>query len=309
LAGRGGRSQRARPDRRQLRHRPGWVRAGVWPARVAAARITLARAGGARLGHHVEQQEDVDRPGRQLLTGPGERGPDGSGDAASGVGPVKPALAVGQLVSQFPQRAVGPTGGPLGGHPEGERQPSAQLGQPRGGLRVGIGRGAQQRPQQGAGVGQRQRLQHQPAGAVPDDQAGQRVPAGHHNQAGRAAGQQRADLLDRGRVVEQDQHPPPGGLGPVPGGPVVHVVGDVRRPDAQRGQEPGQRLTWCNGARSAAATQVHVQLPVREPVPDLVGPVHRQCGLARPDAAGDRRDRHRGGSASPAAGRLLPSGP
>jgi hypothetical protein len=61
--------------------------------------------------------------------------------------------------------------------------------------------------QQCGGVGRPQPAEAEPAGAVPDDKAGQPRPAGHHDKAARAAGQQRLDLFGVAGVVEHQQHP------------------------------------------------------------------------------------------------------
>ena len=67
-------------------------------------------------------------------------------------------------------------------------------------------------------------------------------------------------------------------------------------------QQPPDRVAGVDRvAGRVIAAQVHVQLPVGEPVRGLVRPVHGQRGLADPGCSPDRRDDHR----SPAGGRLV----
>ena len=106
--------------------------------------------------------------------------------------------------------------------------------------------------------------------------------------AGRA-GQQRPDLLGVAGVVQHDQHPPAGQQAAVAAGALVRARPGCpgrARPSARR--NPAQRVGGGHRLAGVVAAQVHVQLPVGEPVGDLVRPVHGQRGLADPGGAADR---------------------
>jgi hypothetical protein len=212
----------------------------------------------------------------------------------AGVQPIQPAPQVGQLLDQGGQRHTGPGGGQLGGQPQRQRQPGALRGERVGGsgvrFRPGADEGPQQRPRLRAG----EQVELQPVRAVPGDEADQRVPARHQHQAGRRAGQQRSDLLDRGGVVQHDQHPAAVQPAAVEGGPLLQRERELRAGHAQRPQEPGERVGRRRRQPRVVAAQVDVQLPVGERRPHPVRPVHGQGGLAHPGGAGDRGDHHGG---------------
>ena len=232
---------------------------------------------GVEIGTRV-QADQPERPrggGRQVPVGPGEHAADRGPLVAARVEQVKPPLLPRQLPRQFGQAAVRARGGQLGRHPQRQRQPRA-LGRQLG-RRVGLGVDpvADQRPQQPDRVGGGQHVEREPPRPVPRDQPGQRVAAGHHHQAGRAAGQQRAGLLDAGGVVEH---------APASGG---RRAGCGRRPRA-RLPRPGCPL---RPGRALAGTR----------------PGRRPGRPARPDRsrAGSRRAGRRGTRPPPGA----PSGP
>src|SRR5574341_306288 len=58
----------------------------------------------------------------------------------------------------------------------------------------------------------------------------------------------------------------------------------------------GSPSAWrpvCRATGGVKAAEVDIQLPVAEAVSDLVGPVHRQGGLADPGGPPDRAGSHR----------------
>ena len=128
-------------------------------------------------------------------------------------------------------------------------------------------------------------------GAVGGGQPGQLVAAGDQDQAAGLAGQQRPDLLRRrGRCPARSASAcRPAGCG-TGAACASRPARDPLRRHAERVQEPADRL---GGRRrrtgGVEAAQVHIQLPVGEPVGDLVRPVHGQRGLAHPGRPADRR--------------------
>jgi hypothetical protein len=125
---------------------------------------------------------------------------------------------------------------------------------------------------------------------MPGHQAGEAVPAGDEHEALGRTGQEQPYLVRRVRVVQQDQHPPAGHEGAVPGGPLGEVVGDVLPGGAERPQEGGQHVGRLQRLVGVVAAEVGVQLPVGELVGDAVCPVHRERRLADPAGTGDRGD-------------------
>ena len=238
----------------------GWIRC----ARASTSSSWRAcRSGGAgqrggRVGVEVGagmQAEQPERPGGvgvQVPVGPGEHRPHRGARVPAGLQQVQPLLLVGQLAGQVGQRHGRAGGGQLGGHPQRQRQPAALGGQLRGRVRFGVHPCADQRPQQADRVRRRQQVQVQAGGAVPGHQPGQRIAAGHHHRAGRAAGQQRPDLLRRSGVVQHDQHPPAGQQAAVPGGALV-----LSRPGCPGRARPGRAGTRPARRRRASAGRGH----------------------------------------------------
>jgi hypothetical protein len=95
-----------------------------------------------------------------------------------------------------------------------------------------------------------------------------------------------------GRVVQHHQHPPVGQPGPVQGLALLHILGDRGPVHAQGPQEPDQHQSRRQRLLFGAA-QVDVQLPVREPVTQLVGDMDGHGRLPDPGLAGHCRHHHR----------------
>jgi hypothetical protein len=178
-------------------------------------------------------------------------------------------------------------------YPQRQRQPAALGGQHGRRARLGVDSRPDQRPQQRYRVGAGQRVQSQPGRAVPGRQPGQRIAAGDQHRAAGGAGQQRPDLVGGAGVVGDDQDPFAGQQAAVPGGALVGLGRDVGARHAQRSQESCQCLGGRDRLAGVVAAQVDVQLPVGEPVRDLVRPVHGQRGLAYSRRSPDRADHHR----------------
>ena len=148
----------------------------------------------------------------------------------------------------------------------------------------------QQRP----GIVRAEQVQGDQAGSVVGDQAGQLVAAGDHDQAAGSGQQQRSDLLDIAGVVQHYQHAPAGQQAAIQPRLGLQAGGNLVGGDSEGVEEPTQRLRrGQRGVGGVKTTQVHIQLPLGEPVCRLVSPMHRQGGLANPGATVDRGDHHR----------------
>ncbi|WNV86049.1 hypothetical protein [Umezawaea sp. Da 62-37] len=114
----------------------------------------------------------------------------------AGVQTVQPGHLVAELVREVRQRQAGVHGRARRDDAQRRRQAAAVLHQPgdRGGLGGDPPR-AEPRAEQVHRLGPGQRLQRHGARPVPHDQPGQQVAARHDRGAGRAAGQQRGDLV------------------------------------------------------------------------------------------------------------------
>jgi hypothetical protein len=132
------------------------------------------------------------------------------------------------------------------------------------------------------------------AAATARAEPGELAAAGDDHEADRAGRQQGADLLLVAGVVEHDEELLVGDQGAVHPRLRVRPLRDLVRRHAERVEEPADSLSRRGrGAGGVEAAQVHVQLPVAEPVRDPVRPVQRQGGLAHPGGAADRGDHHR----------------
>ena len=126
------------------------------------------------------------------------------------------------------------------------------------------------------------------------DQTGEVVAAGHHGQAARRSGQQRADLLDVPRIVQHHQDPPAREQAAVEPGLAWQVRRNPGNRHPERLQESAYRLAGIQRLPAwIESFQVDVQLPVGKPRGHPVRPVHGQCGLARPGGTRQRRYDHR----------------
>ena len=230
---------------------------------------------------------------------PGQHRPDRGTVVGSRVQPVQPRPLVPELGDQVRQARRGPGDGQLGGDPQRQRQPGAAFHERHGGYRLGGDPAADQGPQQVQRLRGGQPGQVDPPGAVPGHQPGQAVPAGHQGQAGRRAGQQRADRLGGPGVVQQYQDLPVGEQAAVPGAALGQVVRDVGGTDPERAQEAGQHLARVGGLLRPVPAQVDVQLAVREVLGHPVRPVHGQRRLADPGGTGQGHD-HAAGPADAA---------
>ncbi len=179
------------------------------------------------------------------------------------------------------------------GDPQRQRQVRAQLGQlgqlgpvQRGGPSV------EDTGEQGHRLVGGQRGERHPAGPVHRGQAAQVVAAGDQHRTAGIARQQRPDLVRRGRVVQHQQQPPAGQQRAEHGALLVGVQRDLLGGHAQRAQEPGQHVHRGRCRAGRVAAQVHVELPVREPVAQQVGHVHGERGLANARWPGQGDDRH-----------------
>ena len=119
------------------------------------------------------------------------------------------------------------------------------------------------------------------------DQARELVATGDQDQAPGRGRQQRPNLLNVPRVIQQHQHPPLGQHTAVQRGLRIQPRRYPLHRHAKRIQERAHHLT---GRRDRPApiepTQVHIQLPVREPAGGPLRPVHRECRLADAGHAG-----------------------
>jgi len=208
-----------------------------------------------------------------------------------------PLPGIGQLTGQHVQFHSGPGGGAGGDQRQGEGQPSASGDDLL--YRLGFGRdplGAEASGQQFLGLTHGQQVQVDGVGAVGGDQARELVAAGHQHQAGGGAGEQRADLGGVPGVVQHHQHPPTRQQAAVQRRLRVKVDRDLLWRNVESIEETAHRLARRHHLPARAKPpQVHIQLPVREPVGHPMRPVHRQRGLAHPGGTADRGDHHRAG--------------
>jgi hypothetical protein len=112
-------------------------------------------------------------------------------------------------------------------------------------------------------------------------QRGQPAPAGDQHQAARRAGQERPDLLVPGRVIQHQQDLLARDVVAPPCRPRVGPGRDLSRGHPGGQQQAGQRIGWVDRPLPlGVGMQRQEELPVREPVGELVRGVHRERGLA-----------------------------
>ena len=253
-----------------------------------------------RPGVQADQPEHKRRRGREPTVGPGEHAADRGALIAARVKQVKPSLLIGQLGGELVEPTVRARRGEFGGHPRRERQPRALPGKRRRRGRFGIHAAADQRPQQRHGVLRRQHVEVEPPCPVPCDESHERITAGHHDQAGRAAGQQRPHLLHARGVVKHHEHPPPVEQAPIGGGALIGFLRDILLGQAKCPKEPRKRIPRQHRLVWVVATQVHVQLAIGKLADGPPSPADSERGLPHPGGARYHQDRY---------GRQLRGGP
>ncbi|MFG2712061.1 hypothetical protein ACGFX2_16115 [Streptomyces goshikiensis] len=117
---------------------------------------------------------------------------------------------------------------------------------------------------------------------LPCDESRERVPAGHQDQALRAAREEGAHLVGGVRVVRDDEHPPARAQGAVEGRGPVRLHRDVLGGDSEGLEEAAERVDGPQRPARVVAAQVHVQLSVRKGVAAAVSPVDREGRLPVP---------------------------
>ena len=243
----------------------------------------------------AEQPEHPRRGRAELVIGPGQHGPHVGGRVAF-LQRVQPAPGVAQFGRQLGQRAPGPAGG---GPADRDGQRQREAGARRDDLvrRLRLGRDAVPAEPAGqhlVGLVVAEHVQREQRGPLRGDQPGHLVAAGHHDQAARRAGQQRAHLGGVARVVEHDQHPLAVEQAAVQGRPVLGPTAIRCGGTPKLVEEEPQRLARLHRRRARIqAAQVDVQLAVREALGHLAPEADGQRGLAHPGRAGDDDDRHR----------------
>lgn len=121
-------------------------------------------------------------------------------------------------------------------------------------------------------------------------QGRQRVPARDDHFARRASRQQRAHLCGGSGIVEEDEQPPSVHRGAVARGPVVEPQRYLRAGHTQGGEEAREGLGGGDRFVRVVAPEIDVELSVGEGVTHLLGPAHRQRGLADACDSGDGDD-------------------
>ncbi len=198
----------------------------------------------------------------------------------------------GELRHEFGQGLAGPGGQALGGDAHGQGQVPTESREVAGGLCLPLD------PLQPDDAGEEfdrflPAQQSQPR-AVDGFQAGQRAAAGDQRQTGAVAGQQGADLVLVGGVVQKEQHPALAQHRAQQTAALVGRGGDSGLGHTERVQKPGEHLARRGGIRVHAA-QVDGVLPVREAWRQSMGGVHGEGGLAQPGLPADHGDRRSGG--------------
>lgn len=111
-------------------------------------------------------------------------------------------------------------------------------------------------------------------------------------QGERQSGAGREDPLDDvAGVVQDDENAALGEGGPVEGGPVVRVLGQRTRGDAEVGEETGEQVVGRAGGSGSEAPQIGVELAVGERGAGAVRCVESEGGLADASHARDDDDR------------------
>ena len=178
-----------------------------------------------------------------------------------------------------------------GHHPDRQRQVPAQPGElgHRRIVRAQPGP-ARQADQQRRGLAGRQGVETDRRGVL---QRGQVAAAGDQHQAAAGAGQQRADLLAAGRIIEHQQQLLTGQPVPPQRHPCFQAGRDLRGGNPGGQQQAGQRVGRVDRLLPGRVpVQREEDLPAGEPVREPVRGVHRERGLADPGHPADRVDAH-----------------
>jgi len=136
-------------------------------------------------------------------------------------------------------------------------------------------------------------MEADPLGTVPDTEAHERVSTGDQHRTRRRTRKEWPDLIGRPRVVQHHEHAPTVEQRTVASRPLVELLRDVDAGDAQRSQEPRQRVLRRERSVRSIAAEVDVELSVGEPVANSVRPPHGQRRLAYSRGAGQRGDHRR----------------
>ena len=258
----------------------------------------LTRERGEGWGVHVvsrvgaEQPEQACGRGVEMVVGRGEHGTY-RGQRVAAVEQVEPGVLVGELRDEIGDPVVRAFAEPFRGDAQRQRQAGTAFdqlvdGSPFRGTAV-----TEQLVEQLARFLDGHQVEVDAVRAVAGDQTGERVPAGDDDEAGPGAGQQGAHLPGGVGVVQHDEQPPAVDQGAETGGALRGVVRDGGTVHPEGTQETRERVGRRHRPVGTVAAQVDVQLPVGEPVLDLVGPTHDQRRLADTGAADHRRDRRR----------------
>ncbi len=254
-----------------------------------------------RTGVERQQAKQLRRSRNEVLVGQVESGPDT--EASVVVEFFQAVLFCGQCFSQFGHGLVGIRDEQRCGDANGERQSTAQLPQPTRGLGVsadsvvfGVG-GGQCLLEQFHCVICGQDVDLEKTRPV---QIGQVVAAGDQHPVLASAGQERADLLGAGGVVEDDERALPGGVAVGEQGtpqpfPIRLVSWDALVGNTERAQQARQSAGRLNTpVGKVVTTQVHHQHAARQPScgDGVVGGAYGDRCLTYPRQAGNRRYDH-----------------
>ena len=213
--------------------------AGIPPATAASA------ASKSRPGYHGQPPEHPPGGVCELLVRQLERG---GHLQVAGLELIKAALGVRQPGREFGGIPAGPADQPVPGDPQRQGQSLAQLGQ-AGKCRFPVGGGpvTQDPGQQLGRLRQRQRPQSKSAYAL---QAGQQSLGGDQRPARARPRQQRAYLLLRPGVVQNDQDAPVPQQRPVQGSARLEITRNLLIRDTERAEQQPQRVTGSHGLRA-----------------------------------------------------------
>jgi hypothetical protein len=195
-----------------------------------------------------------------------------------------------------------------GGDPQGQRQIPAEPGERAGG--PGFRRDpvrTQDHGQQGLRFPGGKHVEDEGMGVVEGGEPEQVGPAGDQHGAGRAAGQQRPDLLGARGVVQDHERPAAREQGAIHRRLFGLGERDGRWGHAQPAQEHGQHVGGRHRRIRGVAAEVDVELGVRVPGGDPVRPAQGERGFADSADARDGGDHHGGRAAGVVQQGIQPS--